>query len=199
MSASAGHDEQHRILFCLWDAPRRRARAPAAGPAMREPAASSPWAEAVDQQRSQREGGRGRHGVQTHRPTPAKRARVWRRSHYFPHGSHPGADRCGQVLTGARRCARVRRRTPSAQRRPQACSRIAVVEYPSASGMRTTRPPRASTTSRPTIASAAQSAPLTSTSGCSAVRSPAACPHRRSRRHRRRRAPPGSRRARAPD
>ena len=42
---------------------------------------------------------------------------------------------------------------------------IADVEYPSASGMRTTRPPRASTVSRPMMASSAQSAPFTSTSG----------------------------------
>src|SRR5262249_2241538 len=40
-----------------------------------------------------------------------------------------------------------------------------VVEYPGASSIRTTRPPRASTVSRPTMLSGPQSAPLTRTSG----------------------------------
>ena len=46
---------------------------------------------------------------------------------------------------------------------------MADVECPSSIGIRTTLPPRASTTSRPMMASAAQSEPFTRTSGWSAV------------------------------
>ena len=55
---------------------------------------------------------------------------------------------------------------------PEARRMSSVVENPASMGIRTTRPPRASTTSRPTMLSAAQSAPFTSTSGCSRTMRP---------------------------
>ena len=100
-----------------------------------------------------------------------------------------GAD-CRQRLArggqarGDRRSGR-RRRTPRPCRAETAATEMApavvmaltprtfsirrVEEKPSASSMRTTVPPRASTMSRPTMLSASQSAPLTRTSGWTAA------------------------------